>query len=64
VAAQGGVTSVRTAPGQGATFRIALPLEPEALGHPDDADPGDDPALADEAVETDAADELSHGLGR
>jgi two-component system OmpR family sensor kinase len=64
VAAQGGVTSVRTAPGQGATFRIALPLEPEALGHPDDADPGDDPAVADEAVETEAADELSHGLGR
>ena len=64
VAAQGGVTSVRTAPGQGATFRIALPLEPEALGHPDDADPGDDPALADEANETEAADELSHGLGR
>jgi two-component system, OmpR family, sensor kinase len=64
VAAQGGVTSVRTAPGQGATFRIALPLEPEALGHPDDADPGDDPAVADEANETDAADELSHGLGR
>ena len=64
VAAQGGVTSVRTAPGQGATFRIALPLEPEALGHPDDADPGDDPAVADEANETEAADELSHGLGR
>ena len=64
VAAQGGVTSVRTAPGQGATFRIALPLEPEALGHPDDADPGDDPAVADEADETEAADELSHGPGR
>jgi two-component system OmpR family sensor kinase len=64
VAAQGGVTSVRTAPGQGATFRIALPLEPEALGHPDDADPGDDPAIADEANEIDAADEPSHGLGR
>jgi two-component system, OmpR family, sensor kinase len=64
VAAQGGVTSVRTAPGEGATFRIALPLAPEALGHPDDADPGDDPAVADEADETQAADELSHGLGR
>ena len=64
VAAQGGVTSVRTAPGQGATFRIALPLAPEALGHPDDADPDDDPAMADEADETEAADELSHGLGR
>jgi two-component system, OmpR family, sensor kinase len=64
VAAQGGVTSVRTAPGQGATFRIALPLEPEALGHLDDADPGDDLPIADEADETQAADELSHGLGR
>jgi two-component system OmpR family sensor kinase len=64
VAAQGGVTSVRTAPGQGATFRIALPLAPEALGHPDDADPDDDPAMADEPDETEEADELSHGLGR
>jgi two-component system, OmpR family, sensor kinase len=42
--AQGGVASVRTAEGQGATFRIALPLAPEALGHPDDSDAGDDPA--------------------
>jgi two-component system, OmpR family, sensor kinase len=41
VAAQGGVVSVRTAEGQGATFRIALPLAPEALGDPDDADPAD-----------------------
>ena len=32
VAAHGGVASVRTAPGQGATFRIALPLAPEAQG--------------------------------
>ena len=37
VAAHGGVASVRTAPGQGATFRIALPLAPEAHGD-DDAD--------------------------
>jgi two-component system OmpR family sensor kinase len=43
VAAQGGVTSLRTAPGQGATFRIALPLDPEALGRPEDADPANDP---------------------
>src|SRR5579872_5899330 len=41
VVAQGGVASVRTAEGQGATFRIALPLAPEALGHPDDADMAD-----------------------
>jgi two-component system OmpR family sensor kinase len=32
VAAHGGVASVRTAPDQGATFRIALPLAPEAQG--------------------------------
>jgi two-component system, OmpR family, sensor kinase len=49
VAAQGGVTSVRTAEGQGATFRIALPLAPEALGHPDDGDLADEPEMADEA---------------
>jgi two-component system, OmpR family, sensor kinase len=42
VAAQGGVASVRTASGEGATFRIALPLAPEALGQPDDADTTDD----------------------
>ncbi len=32
VIAHGGVASVRTTPGQGATFRIALPLAPEAQG--------------------------------
>jgi two-component system OmpR family sensor kinase len=46
VVAQGGVASVRTAEGQGATFRIALPLAPEALGHPDDSDAPDDPEAA------------------
>jgi two-component system, OmpR family, sensor kinase len=43
VGAQGGVASLRTAEGQGATFRIALPLAPEALGNPDDPDASDDP---------------------
>jgi len=38
---------VRTAPGKGATFRIALPLAPEARGG---AAADDDPDL-DEAVE-------------
>jgi two-component system OmpR family sensor kinase len=47
VVAQGGVASVRTAEGQGATFRIALPLAPEALAHPDDADTIDDPEPAE-----------------
>jgi two-component system, OmpR family, sensor kinase len=32
VAAHGGDASVHTAPGQGATFRIALPLDPDAQG--------------------------------
>ena len=57
VVAQGGVASVRTAEGQGATFRIALPLAPEALGHPDDSDAPDDPELTDEAEGTEPADE-------
>jgi two-component system OmpR family sensor kinase len=43
VVAQGGVASLRTAEGQGATFRIALPLAPEALGDPDDSEESDDP---------------------
>jgi two-component system, OmpR family, sensor kinase len=47
VTAHGGVASVRTAPNKGATFRIALPLAPEARGGPA-AD--DDPDL-DEAGE-------------
>ena len=45
VAAHGGVASVRTAPGQGATFRVALPLAPEAHGWDDSTeDEGHDPA--------------------
>jgi two-component system OmpR family sensor kinase len=47
VSAHGGVASVRTAPSKGATFRIALPLAPEARGG---AAADDDPDL-DEAVE-------------
>jgi two-component system, OmpR family, sensor kinase len=38
VAAHGGVASVRTAPGRGATFRVTLPLAPEAQG----GEPADD----------------------
>jgi two-component system OmpR family sensor kinase len=57
VAAHGGVASVRTAPGRGATFRIALPLAPEAQGgmaaddDPDLDEPGEGGELgpADEA---------------
>jgi two-component system OmpR family sensor kinase len=49
VTAQGGIASVDTAEGQGARFRIALPLAPEALGsqHPDD-EPEVTPTEADQ----------------
>ncbi len=58
VAAQGGVTSLRTAEGQGATFRIALPLAPEALDDPDDPDADD----TGPAVEAEPTDERSETL--
>ena len=50
VTAHGGAASVRTAPGQGSTFRIALPLDPEAQGgsHPDDDPDIDEPGEVDE----------------
>ena len=50
VTAHGGIASVTTAEGQGARFRIALPLAPEALDsqHPDD-EPEVTPADADQA---------------
>jgi two-component system, OmpR family, sensor kinase len=48
VTAHGGIASVRTAPGKGATFRIALPLAPEAQGGmaADDDSDLDEPAEA------------------
>jgi two-component system, OmpR family, sensor kinase len=46
VAAHGGAVSVDTRPGQGATFRVALPLAPEAQGSRDD-DPDDAPAAGE-----------------
>ena len=50
VAAHDGTVALKTAPGQGATFRITLPLAPEARdGHPDDTDPADDLGQADPA---------------
>src|ERR1700722_10717761 len=43
VAAHDGTVALKTAPGQGATFRITLPLAPEARdGHPDEVDQPDD----------------------
>src|SRR6266581_4841048 len=59
VSAHGGVASVRTAPGKGATFRIALPLAPEARGG---ATADDDPDL-DEAGEAGEAGEAPEGSG-
>jgi len=50
VTAQGGVASVRTAEGKGATFRIALPLAPEAQ---DNEHPDDDPDRPEEMDEPD-----------
>jgi two-component system OmpR family sensor kinase len=41
VSAHGGAVSVDSQPGQGATFRVALPLAPEAQGGHDD-DPADE----------------------
>jgi len=66
VVAQGGVASVRTAPGKGATFRIALPLAPEALDsqQPDDddqPDPADEPAASGGITASEA--EASGGTG-
>ena len=52
VAAHGGVASVRTAPGRGATFRIALPLAPEAQH-----------GMADDDPDLDEADETGEGHG-
>ena len=62
VSAHGGVASVRTAPGKGATFRIALPLAPEARGGvtaDDDSDLDD----LDEAGEAGEAGEAPGGSG-
>jgi len=53
VVAHGGVASVRTAPGRGATFRIALPLAPEALG----GMAGDDDPDLDELGDSDGPGE-------
>ena len=54
VTAHGGTASVRTAPGRGATFRIALPLAPEAQGGmaADDDPYLDEPGQLDETDAT------------
>jgi len=58
VVAHGGLASVRTAPDRGATFRIALPLAPEAhdMADDDDDDDLDEPGeMADEPGAPDRA---------
>ena len=55
VAAHDGTVALKTAPGQGATFRITLPLAPEARDdQPDDTDPAGDLGQADPADPADA----------
>jgi two-component system OmpR family sensor kinase len=51
VAAHDGTVALETAPGQGATFRITLPLAPEARdGHPDEGDQPDEAGQAGAAA--------------
>jgi two-component system OmpR family sensor kinase len=60
VAAHGGVASVRTAPNKGATFRIALPLAPEAR---DGSAADDDPDLDEAGEASDPASGAAAGAG-
>ena len=52
VAAHGGQVSVKSAPGQGADFRVKLPLSPDAL--PMDDVPLEDPSLTEHTADHDA----------
>jgi two-component system OmpR family sensor kinase len=65
VTAHGGVASVRTAPDRGATFRIALPLAPEAQGGlaADDDPYLDEPGETDEMGEADSTSDVSVTYG-
>ena len=65
VAAHGGVASVRTAPDRGATFRIALPLDPDAQGGMAADDDLDEPDEATRrARRAGPGDDRGQGLGR
>jgi two-component system, OmpR family, sensor kinase len=46
VMAHGGTVALDTAPGRGATFRVALPLDPEAQGADDEDDDHEHPGMA------------------
>jgi two-component system OmpR family sensor kinase len=63
VTAHGGVASVRTAPGRGATFRVALPLAPEAQGGLPPEDDDDDQFGQVDLHQVDEADGLSVTYG-
>jgi two-component system OmpR family sensor kinase len=62
VAAHGGVASVRTAPDRGATFRVTLPLAPEAQGGLS-ADDDDEFGQAEELEMGDEASDVSVTYG-
>ena len=47
VAAHGGTVTLDTTPGQGATFRVTLPLAPEAQSDESDLSAADEPFLPD-----------------
>ncbi|MGD0608553.1 MAG: HAMP domain-containing sensor histidine kinase, partial [Streptosporangiaceae bacterium] len=63
VAAHGGVASVRTAPDQGATFRVTLPLAPEAQGSLSADDDADEFGPAEELEVGDEASDVSVTYG-
>jgi two-component system, OmpR family, sensor kinase len=63
VSAHGGVASVRTAPGRGATFRVTLPLAPEAQGGLPSEDDDDDRFDQVDQHPADEADGLSVTYG-
>jgi two-component system, OmpR family, sensor kinase len=61
VTAQGGVASVRTTEGKGSTFRIALPLAPEAQDSQGPDDDPDQPGATDEPDVISDTDTVSRG---
>jgi two-component system, OmpR family, sensor kinase len=64
IARQGGSTWVRSVPGEGATFCMALPLAPEAAEGPDEDDTPSDPDDADWGDDQFPKASVAHGDGR